>query len=301
MASSVQRSKPAPYPSKARNALIRRVVVVALVLLALVLVTISFRSPTSGPLHDLQGVGSSALRPFQVAGARVAKPFRDAYDYLDGLTAAKAQNERLKKELVTYRQELLAMAKDEKQVPQLKQLLHYEEGKTYPKGYRAVNAAVVSYPDGPFTHTLVMDAGSNDGVQVDSPVVSDGGLVGLVTNVFPTESTVTLLTAPTSNVAARDLNTGVRGILHRGSGGTLILDQVKKQQVVNPGDTIVTDGTSNARYPDLYPYGIPIGKVPPHGVGVTDTATFLQVEVQPFADVTSIDAVAALVRTSHHR
>ena len=72
------------------------------------LVTISFRSPTSGPLHSLQGVGSSALRPFQVAGARVAKPFRDGYDYLDGLTSAKAENAQLKQELATYRQELIA-------------------------------------------------------------------------------------------------------------------------------------------------------------------------------------------------
>lgn len=296
MASSVQRSKPAPYPSKARNALIRRAVVVVLVLLALVLVTISFRSPTSGPLHDLQGIGSSALRPFQVAGARIAKPFRDGYDYLDGLTSAKTQNEQLKAELAVERQELIALAAHEKQVPQLKQLLHYQEGRSYPKGYRSVNAAVISYPDGTFTNTLGIAAGSNDGVQVNSPVVSGTGLVGIVTNVFPSMSTVKLLTAPGSAAAARDLETGVRGILQRGPGGQLILDQVSKQQVVHPGDTIVTDGTSNPRYPSLYPYGIPIGKVPPGGVGVTDTATFLQVEVQPFADLGSLDSVAVLVR-----
>ena len=185
-------------------------------------------------------------------------------------------------------------------MPQLKGLLRYEEGRNYPKGYRAVNTAVVSYPDGPFTSAIVIDAGSNDGVQVDSPVVNGGGLVGIVTSVFPSTATVKLLTARQLGRRARP-RTGVRGIVHRGPGGTLILDQVKKQQVVKPGDTIVTDGTSNARYPDLYPYGIPIGKVPPHGVGVTDTATFLQVQVQPFTDVASLDSVAALVRTSRGR
>src|SRR6185437_7024092 len=53
LASSVQRSKPTPYPSKARSALIRRAVVVVLILVALTLITISFRSPTSGALHGL--------------------------------------------------------------------------------------------------------------------------------------------------------------------------------------------------------------------------------------------------------
>src|SRR2546423_2079763 len=110
LASSVQRSKPTPYPSKARSALIRRTVVVVLILLALTLLTISFRSPTSGALHDLQGAGSSALRPFQIAATRVAQPFRDAYDYVDGLTSAKSENTRLKKEVAVLRAELLANA-----------------------------------------------------------------------------------------------------------------------------------------------------------------------------------------------
>jgi rod shape-determining protein MreC len=301
MASSVQRSKPTPYPSKARNALIRRAVVVTLVLLALVLVTISFRSPTSGALHDLQGVGSSVLRPFQVAGARIAKPFRDGYDYLDGLTAAKAQNEKLKQELAQLRAEVIQNAASAKKEQQLAALLRYEQGSHFPHGYRAVNAAVISFPDGPFSHTLQIAAGSSSGLQINTPVVSGDGLVGRVTNVFPDAATVTVLTAPEEAVAARDLTTDVRGVLHRGPGGTLILDQVSKQKVVHAGDVIVTDGTSNPRYPSLYPYGIPIGRVPRGGVGVTDTATFLQIQVQPFANLSSLDSVAALVKTSRGR
>src|SRR5581483_8794595 len=105
LASSVQRSKPTPYPSRARSALIRRTVVVVLVLLALTLLTISFRSPTAGALHDVQGVGSSALRPFQIAATRVARPFRDAYDYLDSLAGAKSENARLKREVSALRAE----------------------------------------------------------------------------------------------------------------------------------------------------------------------------------------------------
>lgn len=299
MASSVQRSKPTPYPSKARSALVRRAVVATLVLLALVLVTISFRSPTSGALHDLQGAGSSVLRPFQVAGARIAKPFRDGYDYLHGLTSAKAQNEKLKAELTQLRAEVIANAASAKKEKQLAALLRYQQGSHFPHGYRAVDAAVIAYPDGPFTHTLQIAAGTDAGLRINTPVVSGDGLVGRVTNVFPDAATVTVLTAPESAVAARDLTTGVRGLLQRGPGGTLILNQVSKTRVVKAGDVIVTDGTRDPRYPDLYPYGIPIGRAT--SVGVTDTATFLQIQVQPFANLSSLDSVAALVKTSHGR
>ena len=85
LGSSVQRSK-SGRPPRGRGPLVRRLVLVVLVVAALALLTISFRSPTSGALHDVQGAGASALRPFQVAAERVARPFRDVYGYFRGLT-----------------------------------------------------------------------------------------------------------------------------------------------------------------------------------------------------------------------
>ena len=297
LASSVQRSKPTPYPSKARSALIRRTVVVVLVLVALTLVTISFRSPTSGALHGLQGAGSTALHPFQIAATRVAQPFRDAYSYLEGLTKAKAENKKLKRELIQYRAAQIKAAADAARYEQTVKLLHFVQGPRFPNGYRAISTEVTSFPSGPFTHALTIAAGSANGVRLSSPVVSGDGLVGIVSNVFPDSAKVTLISDSNSYVAARDLQTRVRGGVRTGAGGTLILDLVQKTEVVKQGDQIVTDGTHNARLPDLYPYGIPIGRVT--SVGVADTASFLQVQVQPFANLGSLDTVAVLVPTKH--
>ena len=299
LASSVQRSKPTPYPSKARSALIRRTVVVVLVLVALTLVTISFRSPTAGALHDIQGAGSTALRPFQIAATRVAQPFRDAYDYVHSLANAKAENKKLKEQNAALRASALGAAAQLAKQPDYAKLLHLEQGSAFPNGYRAVNASVISFPGGAFTHSLVIAAGSSSGIRQSSPVLSGSGLVGIVSNVFPDTAIVTLISDPDTFVAARDLRTRVRGVVGTGAAGTLILDHVKKTNVVRQGDAIVTDGTHNARYPDLYPYGIPIGRVT--SVGVADTASFLQVQVQPFANLGSLDAVGVLVPTHQRR
>jgi rod shape-determining protein MreC len=299
LASSVQRSKPTPYPSKARSALIRRAVVVGLVVVALALVTISFRSPTAGALHDVQGAGSTALRPFQIAATRIAQPFRDGYDWVASVSSAKSENARLKKRIRTLRLEAIGNRASALKEQQLERLLHLQQGATFPNDYRPVNAEVTSFPSGPFAHSLEIAAGSSAGVRLNSPVVSGDGLVGLVSNVQPQTAVVTLLTDPSTFVAARDIQTQVRGMVHTGPGGTLILDQVPKQLRVKEGDALVTDGTHNARYRDLYPYGIPIGRV--SSVGATDTATFLQVQVQPFANLGSLDAVAVLVPKKPHR
>lgn len=270
-----------------------------LVLAALALLTISFRSPTAGALHDLQGAGSSALRPFQVAATRVAQPFRDAYDYLDSLAKAKSENAKLRKEVREYRSNLLLNLDKLNRYPHILKLLHYQQGATFPKDYRAVNAEVISFSASPFNHTLTIAAGSSSGIGVNTPVVSGDGLVGLVSNAASDTANVTLLSDPQSAVPALDLRTGVRGLVHTGPGGTLILDDVAKQLKVNPGDVLVTLGTTDPRYQDLYPRGIPIGRVT--YAEATDTASFLQVQLAPFADLSSLDSVAALVKTTKHK
>ena len=302
LASSVQRSKSTPYPSKARSALIRRAVVVVLVLVALTFVTISFRSPTTGALHSVQGAGSTALRPFQVAATRVAQPFRDAYDYVHSLANAKAENKKLRKQNAELRLSALIARERLAKAPDYAKLLRLERGSRFPDAYRPINADVISNPGGPFAHTLTIGRGSSSGVRMNSPVVSGDGLVGIVSNVFPDAASVTLLTSPGYYVEARDLTTGVRGgvVPSSAGGGTLVLSGVEKTRVVHKGDVLVTNGTHSARYPDLYPYGILIGRVATKP-GATDTDPFLQVQVQPYANLGSLDALAVLVPKKSHR
>ena len=264
-----------------------------LVFVALALITIAFRSPTSGPLHTVQGAGSTALRPFQIAATRVAQPFRDGYDYVSGLSSAKSQLKHEKALYLQVRNEAIANKAAAANAQQLERQLRFVQGTRFPQDFTAVNTAVISPPGGAFAHSLAIAAGAANGVRIDSPVVSGDALVGIVTNVYPHSAKVTLLTDPNSFAAAVDLRSRVHGMVHTGPSGTLILDQVPKTQKVRKNDVLVTTGTHNARYPDLYPYGIQIGRVT--SVGATDTAVYLQVQVQPFANLGSLSSVSVLV------
>ena len=280
-----------------RSALVRRAVLVVLVLVSLTLLTISFRSPTSGVLHDLEGAGSSALRPFQIAASRVAQPFRDAYDYFDSLAKAKSEN-ATPKEVEAWRSQALLNAEAARTVKAIAKELHYRGGAMFPNGYRAVTARVISASPPPFTRSLVITAGSSAGIRSGSPVLSGDSLVGIVSNVYSDTAVVTLLSDTQTYVPAIDLRTSASGVVHPSSAGPLILDQVSKQLPVKAGDELVTQGTIDRCYPDLYPYGIPIGVV--SYAHATDTSSFLQVELQPFADLSSLQAVSVLVSTKKH-
>lgn len=293
LGTSVQRSSNERRSARGRGTQLRRLILAALIVAALALVTISFRSPTAGALHDVQGYGASALRPFELAAQRVARPFRDAYGYVSGLTAAKAENARLRRDLRRWRAQAARNVVAARQAAELKRLLEFEEGPAYPQDYRAVNTTVASFPATPFAQQVTIAAGSDSGIEQNTPVVTADGLIGHVTNAGSTTAQVTLLTDPESAVPAVDVTRRVTGLILRGPRGTLILDRVPKEAVVVKDDLIVTRGTVDRRFPDMYPKGIPIGRV--LEVGLSDTATYLTVQVMPFASFDSLDAVAALV------
>jgi len=265
------------------------------VLVSLALITISVRETDGGALHQAQNAGAAVLQPFQVAAERVARPFRDVYGYFSGLVGAKSENTKLRREVEQLRQQVFANANAAHEARQLRALLDYQDSPQFPADYRPVNARVISFPGGPFQQQVAIAAGSNRGIRLHTPVVTSDGLVGEVTRVATHSSQVTLLTDADSAVAAYDLNTGVIGLLERGQANTFALDRVTKDLVVNPGDVVVTAGTRNARYPDVYPRGIPIGRVVK--VGQTDTDLYKRIQVETYVDFGSLDAVAALVST----
>jgi rod shape-determining protein MreC len=277
--------------------MVRRIVLAVLVVIALALLTISFRSPTSGALHDMQGYGASALKPFQVAAERVARPFRDVYGYFSGLASAKSENAKLRNDVRQWRAIANHNLAAAQRTGELEKLVHFEQGATYPKDYRTVNTTVISYPSGASAQQVTIAAGSSSGIRIGSPIVTADGLLGHVTNVFPDTAQVMLLTDPDSSIPARDVTNGVAGIIRHGQGNTLILDRVSKAAKVQKGDIIVTQGTVDPHYPDLYPYGIQIGSV--LSASTSDIASYYTVQVTPFARLDSLDAVAALISTKH--
>jgi rod shape-determining protein MreC len=293
LGSSVPRPRPQPFPSRSRSALRRRVVVAGLVVLALILITISFREPTSGPLHGVQAAGATVLRPFEVAAERVARPFRDVYGYFAGLVHVKRENEKLKAQVNELRQKALLGEAARAQNARLREQLKFVDSPLFPSDYTAVNTRIIGWRN-EFDERVVIAAGRNDGIHQETPVVTSDGLVGSVTNAYGSESLVTLLTDESSAVQARDQDTGAFGVVRHGEGeSSLIVDRVTKDKKVSEGDVVVTAGTRSKQYPSLFPANIPIGYV--ISVGQSDTAPFKQIQIQPFVDFTSLDAVTALI------
>ena len=263
-----------------------------LVAASLVLMTVSFRSDA---LDGVQGTGVSVLRPFEIAATRVAQPFRDATSWTRGLFHAKSENTKLRREVEELRRQVAGLEAARQANAYLQRLLKYERSPAFPDDFNAVAAEVLTSPT-VFDQTVTISAGSNRGIAVQDVVVTADGLVGQVTKVFGSVSLVMLITADDSAVRAVDeRDQGSVGILQRGSSNDMLsLTRVGKDKRVEYLDTIVTAGSpGGGELPSIFPANIPIGIVT--SVGQNETDIFKQIQVQPFADLSSLQSVLVLV------
>jgi rod shape-determining protein MreC len=272
-----------------------RFVAAVLVLVSLALLTVYLRESSDGGLHAAQRIGLSVLAPFEVAGERVARPFRDAAGWVSDVFDAKEENEQLRRQLEQLRQQLVEERTAAGDVERLRELLKYRSGPLFPEDYDSLGTRVIARPPTAYNQEVLIAAGSADGVERNAPVVTEDGLVGLVTEVASNAAKVTLLTDQASAVSAIVVQSGAPGVVRHGeSSSTLVLDRVRKEQIVNVGDTVITAGWRSGKLESLYPRGIPIGTVT--AVGQQDIDLYKRIQVGPLVDFDSLADVLVLVR-----
>ena len=265
-------------------------------IVSLVLITLYFRESEGGTVHDLQSTGTRILRPFEVAADQVARPFHDLADWASGLADAKSENRALRRQIEELRSQLVRNQTAAQENTRLRALLSYVDGPSFPDDYRAVAATVIARAPSQFDQRITISAGSRDGLSLHDPVVTEEGLVGQVTKVAAAAAQITLVTDETFAVSVLDLATSATGVVRHGRSGsdTLVLDRVTKDQVVTPGDPLVTAGWRYGNLASHFPRGIPFGSV--SSVGQIDTDLYKQIQVRPLVDVSSLHSVVVLVK-----
>jgi rod shape-determining protein MreC len=270
-------------------------VAAVLVLFSLALITVYFRESEEGTLHSAQRIGLSVAMPFEVAGERIARPFRDAWGWTSDLVGAKQENEKLRKQLEALRQRVIQEQTAVSENDRLRDLLSFVDGPSFPAGFSGVSTRVVGRPPSAYNQQVLIAAGSSAGVRRNDPVVTQDGLVGLVTNVTSNGAKVTLLTDQSSAVSAIVLESGSAGLVRHGpsDSSALVLDRVGKDEFVEEGNLVITAGWRSGKLESLYPRGIPVGMV--KSVGQQDVDLYKRIQVAPLVNFDALAEVIVLV------
>src|SRR5215217_5909925 len=242
----------------------------------------------------MQRGAQEVFQPIETGVSRATKPFRDLVGWVGDNIDAKSENDKLKKENADLRQEVARGEAAENENRKLRGLVDLPENPAYPDGTKPLTARVIARSPTVWSEAVQIDAGSSDGVRVNQPVTTDGGLAGKVTSVTGGTATVTLIVDASSNVSAQVLPDGKFGVVKPkvGNPNDMRLDYLDKHTKVEKGDLVITSGSTDKKLPSLFPKGIPIGRV--KRVDPDELDVYERIHIEPFADFKRMEFVQVL-------
>ena len=217
---------------------------------------------------------TDAVAPILDAVSRPVATVNNVISQGKELAALRQENARLRAERERLLQWQAVGRKLEAENFALRELLDF-----IPRNPRAfISARVIADSGGTFAHSLVLNAGSRDGVQRGEAVVSGDGLVGRIVGVGSRSSRILLLTDLNSRIPVITEQGRTRAILAGNNTSRPVLNHLPAGVSIPPGERIVTSGHGGA-----FPPGIPVGVV----VSVSDGG----IAVQPFVAADRLEYV----------
>jgi rod shape-determining protein MreC len=263
--------QPPPFFKAGPTPLVR-LLIFSLLSIALLVTDAKFRY-----LETLRQAASIVIYPLQriaAAPASIAQRIGEFFVTQDSLRADKTRLVQQNAENAVALQQLQALRAEN---VHLRKLLGVREQIAV----KSTPAEVLYAARDPFSRRIVIDRGSQHGVQNGQPVIDHVGVIGQVTRAYPWLSEVNLITDKGHVVPVQNLRNGTRGILAgTGIGGALEMRFVPLSADFQIGDKLVTSGIDG-----IYPPGLPVAEV----TNVERNAAYLfaGITCRPLANINS--------------
>ncbi len=250
-----------------------------LILLAVLLAFLHYRS--GGKV--VESAAANVARPFIYVFKGIGHSTGSFFSYFSSVRGLNAQNAELKSEILSLQQDNITLQQYKLDYNKLEQELAYRS-----KSKLSLISAVVFAKDPTgFSQTVIINAGSNDGVKTGAAVLAQGVLVGKVTEADSETSKVLLITDPQSAIDAQISATGDNAVIRGSYGSGVVIDMVSQNVQISKGDQVVTAGL-NADIPK----GIFIGTI---GDIISQKNDLLQkATVTPAVDLKNLDYVSVV-------
>lgn len=225
---------------------------------ACVLVGIMLRTSANGGLSTAtQNFVSVVISPFQSASAHVSDAFSGFLSNIANLGSLKSENEKLKKQINTLESQMVDYNEIKRENEQLNGLVNMEK-ETDNRKYAA--AMVISRDPGQWFSAFTIDKGTLGGIEINDPVITSEGLVGVVVTANLNTSVVSTILDPSVHVGSIISQTGDIGITQGerdlADDGEFEVGYLPKNSSVTTGNIIVTTGSGG-----IFPKNLNVGIV----------------------------------------
>ena len=247
----------------------------------------------TGNLDDAEGPLFRLLAPLQERLSAVGQGISDVIQTTRDLRDLRDRNEQLTELVNELAVENVRLKELEAENAILRDLLDYADA-SLGSDFTAteVRTRVVSWEPSNLLQYIMISAGTEDGLAVGMPVVTERGLVGRIDEVYPRSARVRLIIDADSSVNALVQRTRATGIVTGGAGRQLTLDYLPQEgDVVAVGDIILTSGLGGG-----FPRRLVIGQVVE--IIQKDYEIFQQAIIRPTVDFDRLEIVLVITNFS---
>jgi rod shape-determining protein MreC len=240
-------------------------VLVAAILAQLVL--LAYQVKTSGDVRLIRVWSVGAVTPL----ARVIETGRSGISHFFSdyfvLIGVRDENKRMKTELDRIKMDNQYLRAELSTADRAQSLAIFQ--KQSPS--KTVAAHIIGNTTGAGAKVVIIDRGSNSGIEPGMAVITPDGIAGKVTKVFSASSFILLVTDQTFAAGVISQNNRVHGTF-KGLGyeGTGKIEHVQNEQKVELGEWFFTSGDDR-----IFPKGRPVGEVTTVHQGKTEKEIFV--------------------------
>ncbi|MFB7735288.1 rod shape-determining protein MreC [Streptomyces sp. NPDC056112] len=265
-----------------------RLLLVLLIAIAFALITVDIRGGENSPVDGARRAAATVFGPIENGVSAAVNPVGDAVSAIRDSGERHDRLAALEKENAALKTELGSDDRKRSRLTQLNKMLKLAGDGQY--GIKGAQVIAIGASQG-FSWTITIDAGAADGIQRDMTVLNADGLVGRVTTVGPSTSTVLLANDPDFTVGTRMEGSDELGFASGQGDRPLRVQLLNGKADVKKGDRLVTFGSQGDK---PFVPGVPVGvvsRVDPSGRDLTRT-----VYVTPFVGFTKLDVVGVVVQ-----
>ncbi|MBP7374893.1 MAG: rod shape-determining protein MreC [Pyrinomonadaceae bacterium] len=260
---------------------------IALLLLNFVLMAFDAREITSGQ-RVIRAWTQTAADFVQSPVTTITASVSNYFTSISTLRSAQSENDILKQRIQELEVEVKQKEDLTSENQRLSSLLQLKETSKY----KVLTARIIGRDPSVWFDSSIINRGSLDGVLLNMPVVTDGGLVGRVTAVSPLTAQVDLVTYSKSGLG------GIIGQIGESSALGVVVGTSKKDLLemkyvpgsieVQVGQTVFTTGQDG-----IFPPGLKVGEIVDIVTGSATTPHVIQ--IRPAAKLNSMQEVGILL------
>lgn len=234
----------------------------------------------------LQVWTAAAMAPLQKGMTTVSHFVTSSWNDYIWLIDTRKENRELRRELGHLKIENHQLQQSASQLERKQLLMGYQETIFS----QSLGSQVIGVGSNPNSKEIVLDLGTDAGVQAGMAVVTPDGIAGKVNVAYGGASMVLLINDPEVAVGVLLANSRTHGVL-RGTGSAFCeIDYVSREVEVRIGEKVYTSGGDR-----IYPKGLPVGTV----TRLEQANDFQRIYVDPAVSLDQLEEVLVITAGVH--